>query len=97
MGDPEMKDPKEISLSISGRILTIEVALQDEDLIETLFGALSEYVKEGTQLKIMQTYSSPLTESTKIMTKLISKGSQMMEWRDEMRQLMCLMKKEACF
>jgi len=42
-----MKDVKDINISINNRVFTIDLAIEDEELIETIFQALAEYVKKG--------------------------------------------------
>ena len=88
-----MKEPKEVTISISDRFLTIDLAVQDEDLIETFFTGLTEYVKNGLPIKVKQTYMNAPSDSVNIITKLISKSVQMDEWRDEINQLISVLRK----
>jgi hypothetical protein len=90
----EIKEPKEITLSINDRILTVDLSIKDTHLIETLFDALAEYVKQGSSIKVRQSYMTSPSESTKIFSKIITKGEQMDQWRSETRQLISVLQKK---
>jgi hypothetical protein len=91
----KVKDPKIINISIGDRHITIDLALKDEELIDVFLDALSKYVSQGSQVKIFQTYGESLTDSKRIINKVISKVSQMNEWRSELKQLLYVMQKGA--
>ncbi|MBN2126253.1 MAG: hypothetical protein JW821_18280 [Deltaproteobacteria bacterium] len=88
-----MKEAKEVTVTIKDRAFNVGISLQDLDLIEVLFDALSNYVMKGSPIRIMQTYGESLSESTRIITKIISRLPQMVEWRDETRQLITILQK----
>ncbi|NVM25340.1 MAG: hypothetical protein HWN70_05420, partial [Desulfobacterales bacterium] len=78
-----MKEIKEVDISMNSRVFSINLAIKDEELIETIFSALREYVEKGFSIKVKETYVTSLSDSLKIITKIISSGSQMDEWRGE--------------
>jgi hypothetical protein len=85
---PLMKEPKNVVLTIDGKALTIELELKDEELIELVVNALGLFVKKGSPIKIFQAYGRSLSSSsTTIVTKIMSKVEQVIEWRDELKRL----------
>ena len=89
-----MKEAKELTLSVNDRGFIMELAIRDTDLIETIFDALTVYVKEGFPIKVRQTYMNAPSDSVKIISKIISTSQKMDEWRDETRQLISVLKKK---
>ena len=88
-----MKEIKEVDISMNSRVFSINLAIKDEELIETIFSALREYVEKGFSIKVKETYVTSLSDSLKIITKIISSGSQMDEWRGETKQLLSVIRK----
>jgi sugar phosphate isomerase/epimerase len=59
-----------------------------EELIELLVNALALFVKKGSPIKVFQAYGRSLSSSsTTIMTKIMSKVEQVVEWRDELKKV----------
>jgi len=90
----EEREPREITISMTGRDFVLELALKDVDLIETIFSALTEYVNNGSPIKIRQTYITSPSDSVKIISKIISKREKMDEWKEEVRQLISVLRKK---
>ena len=90
----KVREAKEIIISINNTILNVELSIRDVDLIETLFDALTEYVKQGSAIKIRQSYITSPSDSIKMFSKIITKGEQMDEWRHETRQLISVLRKK---
>lgn len=88
-----MKEPKELTVSISDKRFNIDLPVQDEGLIDTIFDALLEQTKKGFPFKIKLTYMTSLSDSTQIITKLISNTRQMTEWKEEIKQLISVLRK----
>jgi hypothetical protein len=88
-----MREAKELMVSINTRAYTIDIAIEEAELIETIFSALKEYVNKGFPLRVRESYVTSLSDSLKIITKIISRGAQMDEWRAETRQLLSLIRK----
>jgi hypothetical protein len=83
-----MKEPKNVVLTIDGKALTMELDLKDEELIELLVNALGLFVKKGSPIKVFQAYGRSLSSSsTTIVTKIMSKVEQVVEWRDELKKV----------
>lgn len=89
-----MKEPRIINISLSDKSFQLEFEIDDTELIETILNSLSEFVERGSPIKIMQTYASSLTESTRIHTRLISRLNQMNEWQNEVKQLVSVMRRK---
>ena len=88
-----MKGTSDLTVTISDRIITFELPVNNENLVEAIFDALAEYVKEGSSLNVLQMYANATSDSTRMIRKIISKAPQMLEWRDEIRRLMCVLRK----
>ncbi len=88
-----MKELKEITISINNRVFTIDLPVEDEELIETIFNALTEYTKKGFSIKVKEAYVTSLSDSLKIISKIISSNAQMDEWRAETKQLLSIIRK----
>jgi hypothetical protein len=53
-----------------------------------MVNALGLFVKKGSPLKVFQAYGRNLSSSsTTIVTKIISKVEQAIEWRDELKKV----------
>jgi hypothetical protein len=46
-----MEDPKEITVSITDRFFTLDLPIDDEQLIGNVLLGLAQYVKEGSSIK----------------------------------------------
>ncbi|MBW1705146.1 MAG: hypothetical protein JRJ86_08260 [Deltaproteobacteria bacterium] len=90
----KVREAKEIIISINNTILNVELSIRDVDLIETLFDALTEYVKQGCAINVKQSYMTSPSDSVKMISKIITKGEQMDEWRHETRQLISVLRKK---
>ena len=88
-----MKEAREVIVSVNSRTFTLDIPIEDDLLIETIFKALKEYVNQGFSLSVKESYVTSLSDSLKIITKIISRGSQLDEWRAETRQLLSIIRK----
>jgi hypothetical protein len=88
-----MREVKELTVAINTRAYTIDIAIEDDELIETIFSALEQYVNRGFSLRVRESYVTSLSDSLKIITKIISRGAQMDEWRTETKQLLSIIRK----
>ena len=88
-----MKEIKEVDISMNNRVFTINLAIRDEELVEAIFSALGEYVEKGFSIKVREAYVTSLSDSLKIITRIISSGLQMDEWRAETKQLISVIRK----
>lgn len=88
-----MKEIKKVDISMNTRVFNISLAITDEELIEAIFSALREYVERGFSIKVREAYVTSLSDSLKIITKIISSGSQMDEWRAETKKLISVIRR----
>ena len=88
-----MKEAREIMVSVNTRAFTVDIPVEDDLLIETVFNALKEFVNQGFSLNVKESYVTSLSDSLQIITKIISRASQLDEWRAETRQLLSIIKK----
>ena len=84
---------KEVMVSVNTRTFTVDVDLEDEELIEAIFSAFTHYVSKGFPIKVRESYVTSLSDSLKIFTKIISRTAQMDEWRAETKQLISVIRK----
>ena len=93
-----MAEAKEVTVTITDRLFTLELALKDLELIEVILGALKKVVKKGVPLHLKEACVDLDSLSKKAMniSKTISKGREMDEWIGETRELMtaCVLNKE---
>lgn len=75
------------------RVFTIQLRLEDEELIETILDAITGYVEAGLPIKVRQAYVTSFSDSTKLASKIISSKPQMDEWRAETKQLISTIRK----
>ena len=88
------REAKEITISINDRNLNMDLSIKDVDLIEILFNALTEYVKQGSAIQVKQSYMTSPSDSIKMSSKIITKGDQIDKWRQETRQLISVLRKK---
>ena len=88
-----MKEAREIMVSVNTRAFSLDIPIEDDLLIETVFKALKEFIDQGFSLNVKESYVTSLSDSLKIITKIISGASQLDEWRAEIRQLLSIIRK----
>ncbi len=74
-----MREPREISVSINERFFTIDLPIQDENLIASVFLGLAKYVKRGFPIKVKQSYIT-FSGSQEVSTMVISSTQQIAKW-----------------
>ena len=93
-----MTEAKDVTITITDRLFTLELALEDLDLIEVIFGALRKYVKKGSPINLKEACVDldSLSKKAVIISKRLSKGKEMDEWIGETKTLMaaCVLRKE---
>jgi hypothetical protein len=88
-----MKEAREIMVSVNTRVFTLDIPIEDDLLIEAVFKALNECVNQGLSFNVKESYVTSLSDSLQIITKIISRASQLDEWRAETRQLLSIIRK----
>ena len=87
-----MADPKDISVAINDRFVTIDLKIEDEDLLNSIFAGLALYVRKGLPIKIRQSYVT-FSGSQEIMTKFITKTEHVAQWSQETKQIVSALRK----
>ena len=87
-----MDELKVVTVSMNDRFFTIDLPIEDEKLIGSVFLGLAQYVKEGSAIKVRQSYLT-FSGSEEIVTKVISKTQQMAEWAEETKGLISAIRK----
>jgi len=90
--EAEMEEPREITVSINDRFFTIDLPIEDEKLIASVFLGLGQYVKKGFPIKVRQSYVTFSGTETTI-TKVISKPQQIAEWGKETKGIISAIRK----
>lgn len=88
-----MKEPREVGIAIHDRFFTLDVGIEDEELVMSILAGLALYVRKGNSLKIRQSYVT-FSGSQEVMTKFISKLEQVGEWGKETKQILSTLKKK---
>ena len=87
-----MKEPRDVGIAIKDRFFTLDVSVDDEELIMSLLAGLAIYVRKGNSIKVRQSYVT-FSGSQEIITKFISKTEQVGEWSNETKQILSVLKK----
>lgn len=89
-----MEKTTEITITVSNRLITVELPLQDNESIEAIADALKRYLKKkGSKIKIKQAYVNSLEDSTQVLSKVISKRKEIDQWRNETGQFITTINK----
>jgi cell division protein ZapA (FtsZ GTPase activity inhibitor) len=92
---PKMDKTTEITITVSERLFTLELPVQDEEFIEAIADALKRYLKKrGSKIKIRQAYVNSLEDSTQVVSKVISKSKEIDKWRNETGQFITTISKQ---
>jgi hypothetical protein len=92
---PEMEKTTEITITVSDKMFTLESPVQDDEFIEVIAVALKKYLKKkGYKIKIRQAYVNSLEDSTRVVSKVISKSKEIDEWRNETGQFITTISKQ---
>jgi hypothetical protein len=83
----------EIDVSMNNRVITITLPIKEQELIENIISALKDYVAKGSPVKVRQSYVTSLSDSLKVITKIMPSSSAVEEWRGEIRQLISMIQK----
>ena len=87
-----MQQPKEVEVSISDKFFTINLPIEDERLIASVFLGLGQHVEKGFPMKVKQSYVT-FFSSVEITTKLILKTRHVAEWEKETKAFISAMRK----
>ncbi len=91
-GEAKMQEPREVAVSISDRFFTINLPIEDEKLIESVFLGFGQYVEKGFPMKVKQSYVT-FFSSVEITTKLVLKTRHVAEWGKETKGFISVMRK----
>jgi hypothetical protein len=87
-----MADPKDVSVAINDRFVTIDLRIEDEDLLNSIFAGLALYVRKGLPIKIRQSYVT-FSGSQEIMTKFLTKTEHVARWSQETKQIISALRR----
>lgn len=91
---PRIEKTTEITITVSDRLFTVELPVQDKEFIEAIADVLKWYLKKkGTKINIRQAYVNSLEDSTQVVSKLISKSKEIDQWRNETGQFITTINK----
>jgi hypothetical protein len=71
-----MHEPQDVTVSMNDRFLTVEVQIDDGNLMANIFHGLTQYVKEGFGIKLTHS-DRTFSGSQQLVTKVISKQEEM--------------------
>jgi hypothetical protein len=90
--EAKMQEAKEVEVSISDKFFTINLPIEDEKLIASVFLGLGKYVEKGFPMKVKQSYVT-FSSSVEITTKVILKTQHVAEWGKETKAFISAMRK----
>lgn len=83
-----MQEPRMVAISINNKFLSLEIRIKDAELIESIMHGLASYVKNGSPIWVMRTFSASLGDSSiEMVSKEISKGEDMDQFLEDTRRL----------
>ena len=91
-GDVEMQEPREVAVSLNDRFFTIDLPIDDEKLIASVFLGLARYVNRVSAIKVKQSYVT-FSGTQEVNSKLISKPQEIAEWGKETKGLISGLRK----
>ena len=71
-----MHEPQDVTVSMNDRFLTVEVQIDDGNLMANIFHGLTQYVKEGFGIKLAHS-DRTFSGSQQLVTKVIAKPEEM--------------------
>ena len=87
-----MEEPREVVITMNDRFFTIDLPIEDEKLIASVFLGLARYVDEVSPIKIKQSYVT-YSGTQEVIAKLISKPQHIAEWGKETKGLISGLRK----
>lgn len=87
-----MEEPREVAVTLNDRFFTIDLPIEDEKLIASVFLGLARYVNDVSPLKIRQSYVT-FSGTQEVVAKLISKPRHIAEWGKETKGLISGLRK----
>ena len=91
-GDVKMEEPREVAVSLNDRSFTIDLPIEDEKLIASVFLGLARYVNTVSAIKVKQSYVT-FSGTQEVSSKLISKPQEIAEWGKETKGLISGLRK----
>ena len=87
-----MEEPREVAVTLNDRFFTIDLPIDDEKLIASVFLGLARYVDKVSPIKIKQSYVT-YSGTQEVIAKLISKPEHVAEWGKETKGLISGLRK----
>ena len=89
-----MREPNLVAISINKKFLSLELRIDDTDLIESVLHGLAKYVGRGSPVWVMRTFNQSLGESrVEMISKTISDRKEMDEFLEETERLISIIDK----
>jgi hypothetical protein len=83
-----MKEVKNVVVRVDGRSFTIEVDIEEENLIAALISAFGLLIKRGFPVRVVQASSQPLSKSQSILSKVLHTVKELAEWAEDLKRLL---------
>jgi hypothetical protein len=87
-----MEEPREVSVTMNDRFFTIDLPIEDEKLIASVFLGLATYVNKVSPIKVKQSYVT-FSGTQEVVSTLISRPQQIAEWGKETKVLIAGLRK----
>jgi hypothetical protein len=94
MEEIDMQEPSLVAISINNKFLSLELRIEDSDLIESVMHGLAKYVGKGSPVWVMRSFTQSLGESrVEMISKTISDRKEMDEFLEETERLISIIDK----
>jgi hypothetical protein len=87
-----MEEPREVAVTMNDRFFTIDLPIEDEKLIASVFLGLAKYVNKVSPIKVKQSYVT-FSGTQEVVSTLISRPQQIAEWGKETKVLIAGLRK----
>ena len=87
-----MEEPREVAVTMNDRFFTIDLPIEDEKLIASVFLGLAKYVNKVSPIKVKQSYVT-FSGTQEVVSTLISRPPQIAEWAKETKVLIAGLRK----
>ena len=87
-----MEEPREVAVTMNDRFFTIDLPIEDEKLIASVFLGLAKYVNKVSPIKVRQSYVT-FSGTQEVVSTLISRPQQIAEWGKETKVLIAGLRK----
>jgi hypothetical protein len=87
-----MEEVKNVGVKVEGRTFTLEVDIEEENLITALISTFGLFIKKGTPVRVVQSSSQPLSKSQSMLSRVLHTIKELGEWAEDLKRLLRIQK-----